>query len=277
MSVEAKVNPVVRALARVGCCSVATVYVLIGVWAMLALLQVAKPAADEERILQRMLELPFGRVFIAAVALGNVGYILWLLFEAVFDPYRFGKTWKGLVERAGTALSAVSYVAIVWSALKVLLGTGGEGEEQRRQLTSRVLEWPGGQWLIGLAGLVVAIAAVYQIKYVYDGEHRRRVDVGRNASGLGRRSIDVLGWAGYGARCVILLVLGGFLLRAAVTSNARAVGDTDSAFDFLGLGGGRLGDTVFSVVALGTVGYGVLMYITGLRFCFHAETQARGP
>jgi hypothetical protein len=267
VSVRAKITPAAHVLARAGCFSIGTVYVLIGVWAMLALLRVADPAADEERILQRMTEFPGGSLFIAAVAAGTVGYILWLVFEAVFDPYDFGNTLKGVAERIGIGLSTVAYGVIVSSAVKVLMGSGGDGEEKQQALVATVLRWPAGQWLVGAVGVVVAVAGAYQIKYVYDGDHERRLLMdGRG--GLARSVVNVLGWTGYCARCAILLVLGWFLLRAAWSFNPREVGDTDSAFDFLGLSGGPLGNALFAAVALGTIAYGVVMYINGVKFNF---------
>src|SRR4029078_5988234 len=92
-------TPAAHGLARVGGVSIGTVYLLIGVWAMLALLRIANPAADEQRIFQLVPQFPFGGALIAAVAVGTTGYILWLIFEAVFDPYRFGKTLKRVAER----------------------------------------------------------------------------------------------------------------------------------------------------------------------------------
>jgi len=61
-------------------------------------------------------------------------------------------------------------------------------------------------------------------------------------------------------------VLGWFLLHAAWAHDANDVGDTDSAFNFLGLSGDALGHALFSVVALGTICYGLLMYVNALRF-----------
>lgn len=254
-------------LARLGCFSIGTVYVLIGVWAMLAFWRVAGPAADEQRILQRLLDVPFGKVAVAAVAVGTAGYAAWLLFEAVFDPYRFGNTTKGVAERIGSALSALAYGAVVWVAVRVLLGDGGHGQEQRQMLAASVLRWPGGRWLVGAAGVVLAAAGLYQLKYVHDGEHKRRLQLQARGR-LARWTIDLLAWAGYGARFAILLVLGSFLVRAAWSFDPRAVGDTDSAFAFLGRGGGALTDVVFSAVAFGTIAYGLFMYVTGLYFDF---------
>jgi len=263
--VKRKLLPAARVLARIGCCSIGTIYVLIGVWAMLALLRVADPAADEQRILQRMSELPLGAALIVGLALGTLAYILWLTFEAVFDPFEFGSGLKGVGERIGIALSALAYGKIAWSAVKVLVGTGAHGEQQRQRVAGQVLDWPAGRWLVGAAGLAVAIVGLFQIKYVIDGEHRRRMALPRSHR-FAHRLVDVLGWAGYGARCAILLVLGWFLLHAAWAFDARDVGDTDSAFDFLGLSGSALGNAVFTVVALGTICYGLFLYVNALWF-----------
>jgi hypothetical protein len=257
-------------LARVGCVAIGTVYVLIGVWAMLALLRVANPAADEQRILYRILQFPLGGVLISAVAAGTTGYILWLIFEAVFDPYGLGKTLKGVAERIGIAMSTTAYGVVVVAAAKVLFAGEASGEREKRRFVATVLHWPGGPWLIGAAGVVIAVAGLYQLKYVYEGEHERRLLMDRHGK-VARAVVNVLGWAGYGARCAILLVVGGFLVRAAASFDARKVGDTDSAFDVLGLGGGSVGNALFSAVAIGTIAYGIVMYINAVSFDFGEE------
>ncbi len=237
---------------------------------MLALLRLADPAADEQRILHRILQLPMGGVFIGAVAAGTCGYILWLIFEAIFDPYQFGKTFKGVLERIGIAFSTIAYGTIVAAAARVLWGDGASNERRQQRLVDTVLHWPAGRWLVGAAGVVVAVTGLYQLKYVYDGDHERRLEMDRHGKAA-RLVVNILGWAGYGARCAILLVVAGFLVHAAYAFNPRAVGDTDSAFDVLGLGGGMAGDVLFSAVALGTVAYGVVMYINAVYFEFGEE------
>ena len=275
MSLEKQLTPIARVLARVGCFAIGAVYVLIGTWAMLALLRVAHPAADEERILQRMLAFPLGSPFIAAVVLGTSGYMLWLIFEAIFDPYELGNTPTALIARTGTGLSALAYALIVSSGVKVLLGSGGRGEQKQQWLVAKILDWPAGEWLIGAAGLLVAFAGLYQIKFVSDGDHERRVEMSERTP-LVRTIVHFLAWTGYFARCAILLVLGWFLLDSAWSSDPQAVGDTDTAFDFLGLGGGSFGDAVFTAVAVGTINYGIFMCINGIYFkVSHDRSKAR--
>ncbi len=246
---------------------IGTVYVLIGVWAMLALLRVADPAADEQRVLHTVSKVPLGGVFIGALALGTSGYILWLFFEAVFDPYRFGNTLKGVLERIGIAFSSVAYGSIVGAAVRVLTGDGASGQRREQHLVATVLDWPAGRWLIGVTGLVIAVTGLYQLKYVYDRDHERRLDMDRHGK-RARLVVNALGWAGYGARCAILLVIAGFLVTAAYRFDPKRVGDTDAAFNVLGLSGGTLGDLLFSAVALGTIAYGVVMYVNAVSFDF---------
>jgi hypothetical protein len=260
-----KIGSLASVLGRLGCFSIGTVYVLIGVWAMLALLRLASPAADEQRILHRMQAFPLGSVLIAAVALGALAYVLWLLFEAVFDPFHLGGSLRGLAERAGIVLSALAYGVIIFGAGKVLLGGGGHGEQEQQRLVATALSWPAGQWLVGAAGVGVASAGLYQVKYVYDGEHKRRLTIDGRGH-VAQTLIAVTAWAGHLARSAILSVLGWFLLQAAWSFEPGAVKDTDSAFDFLGLGGGTLGDAAFAAVALGTISYGLFMYINGVFF-----------
>ncbi len=85
------------------------------------------------------------------------------------------------------------------------------------------------------------------------------------------RSGGRLSAAGYSARGVILCVLAWFLLDGAIRSDPKAVGDTDTAFDFIG--GGIVGDSAFAVVALGTIAYGIFMYVNAWHYKFDSAPE----
>jgi len=167
-------------------------------------------------------------------------------------------------------MSTIAYGAIVVAAAKVLFAGQASSEREKQRFVATVLHWPGGPWLIGAAGVVIAVAGLYQLKYVYDGDHERRLLMDRHGK-VARTLVNILGWAGYGARCAILLVVGGFLVHAGVSFDPHKVGDTDSAFNVLGLGGGAAGNALFSAVALGTIAYGIVMYINAVYFDFGEE------
>lgn len=267
-----------RPLARFGCASIGTVYVLVGVLALLALSGRLPGQADEDRMLQVVRDLPGGALLILGIAAGLFGYIVWRVIEAIADPYEFGSHLKGYAIRTGIALSAVAYGVVAVSAARFALGNGPNGDEdaseERQQLiVAQVLDWPGGAWLVGLAGALVAITAVLQFVLIARRSYTMEIDLEPRAAAT-RHSIHALAWYGYAARGVILAVLGYFLIEAAYRHDPEQVGDTDTAFDTIG--GGAIGDLAFLLVALGTVAYGVFMYASALFYQFQtAGDRAR--
>jgi len=258
-----RAGPFLRFCARAGCVSIGAVYALIGIWAQLALLRLARPAADEERILQRLREFPAGTAMVVAICLGVFGYMAWRLYEAARDPYGLDTGPAGLFDRATTVLGAFTYGFIAVSALKVLAGHGGHGEQGQRDLVARVFQWPGGRWLVGAIGVAIVLVGCYQFIYAAGGNHRIRIRMDRLAP-LVRHLVDALAWAGFAARGVILWVLGGCLARAAWASDPSKVRDTDSAFDFLG----SLNHKAFAAVAIGTIAYGAYLWINAACYRF---------
>ena len=75
-----------RPLARVGCLSIGTVYVLVGTLALLALSGVLIEAADEDRLFDLLRGLPGGTLLIWLIVFGLSGYVIWRVAEALADP-----------------------------------------------------------------------------------------------------------------------------------------------------------------------------------------------
>jgi hypothetical protein len=53
-----------------------------------------------------------------------VSYIIWRIYEAITDPYEYGKQVIGIVKRTGIALSTIADALIAFTAIQVLLGRG---------------------------------------------------------------------------------------------------------------------------------------------------------
>ena len=263
-----------RPLARLGCVSIGTVYVLVGSLALLALSGRLIEAADEERVVQLLMSLPGGPVVIWTIVAGATAYVAWRVVESIADPYGFGADWKGLARRAGLASSAVGYGLIAVTTARIAIGssTGARdsAEEQQQIAIARVLDWPGGELIVGAAGVLLAIIGLSQFVLVARRAYATEIHIEPQTE-LGERVTHVLAWYGYSARGVILCVLAWFLLDGAVSSDATAVGDTDTAFDFIG--GGAVGDTAFAIVALGTVAYGIFMYVNAWHYKFDSTPE----
>jgi hypothetical protein len=268
-----------RPLARIGCVSIGTVYVLVGSLALLALSGRLIEAADEERVVQLLMGIRGGPIVIWTIVLGAAAYVLWRVIEAISDPYGYGAGWKGLARRAGQASSAIGYGLIAFTTARIALGTANgardAAEEQQQLIVAQVLAWPAGQLIVGLAGAVLAIVGIGQFVLMARRTYATEIQI-EPQSEFGERLTHALAWYGYSARGVILCVLAWFLLKGAISNNPRAVGDTDTAFDFIG--GGTIGDSAFAIVALGTIAYGIFMYMNAWHYRFDsAPEQVDGP
>lgn len=274
MSVLDRLRRETRPIARWGCVAIGTVYVLVGALALVALSGRFTGHADEDRMIHVVMGWPGGGILIWTIILGLAGYVLWRIVEVFVDPYEFGSDSWGLATRAGVGLSGTAYGVLAWSAARIALEPRGNSEssEQRQQLlVAQVLEWPGGPWWVAGTGLLLIVFAVMQFWLAARRAYTLEINMDDRSPGV-RRVIHGLAWAGYSARGVILAVLGYFLLKGAWNRDPGQVGDTDTAFDFIG--GGFVGDTAFFVVAVATVCYGVFMYLCAAFYRFR-KTPAR--
>jgi hypothetical protein len=265
-----KYKPYAEKLAVYGCYSIAVVYIMVGTMAILSYLGILVAKADEERIVGVILDLPLGWLLLVLIVAGMAGYVLWRIFESVTDPYNFGSDFGGIAKRTGIALSAGGYVLIGFAAIRILLsGEGGNGEEDQQMMVAQVLNWPGGAWLIGFIGAITGFAGLIQFKYVAGGEYKKRLKFHAMSNAM-ESAIHIFAWAGYIARGIILSVIGYFFISAAIKSDPEEVGDTDSAFDFLG-DFGTIGHVAFFAVAIGTISYGLYMILNGYFYSFKED------
>ena len=278
MHLLSRLSRAARPLARLGCVAIGTVYVLIGVLALLALAGIFIEAADEDRLIHVLRNLPGGTVVVWAIIAGAAGYVVWRGIEAWTDPYEFGTNPHGLLVRTGIALSAVGYAVLAYSAARiaaapVVRGRGEVAEAQRQQTIANVLTWPAGDWIVGATGVVLLVMGVGQAVLLLRRSYTIEINLEDRTPAV-RRAIHALAWYGYAARGVIIALLGYFLLRGGLSEDASRVGDTDTAFDTIG--GGLIGDSAFFVVAVGTVAYGVFMYACALFYRFGRHDSAKG-
>jgi hypothetical protein len=259
-------STVVKYLPIYGCISTGLSYIGVGTIAMLSFLKVRDGGADESSMLAILNEVIIGKILLWIIMVGTVCYIAWRIFEAVTDPYGYGKNFGGLGKRCGIALSTFADLLIVYAAIKVLLGIGGiqqSGEPQdERQFVSKVLTESWGTLAVTAMGGVVLIAAVVQLLYGVTRGYRERLDID-HYSKAGKTIIHFLAWVGYSSRGIIVGITGFFLLKAAFSREAKYVVNTDKAFDFIG---DEVGHLYFILVAVGTVGYGIFMIIHGIAY-----------
>ncbi|MDB5208750.1 MAG: hypothetical protein JWR72_3825 [Flavisolibacter sp.] len=263
-----RTTPFIEQMARAGCIATGIVYATIGIIALLSLLQLKHGGADESSILKFFEGVPGGKIVIGIILLGMVAYILWRFYEAIEDPYQYGRKFKGMAARIITAFSAVSDAMIAWPAIEVLTGASTamkDGEPvAQRQMYGELLQTAGGKWVVMLIGIITSITAIVQFVYVFKEAYEERIDM-KQMKPVKKNIIHTTGYAGHFARGIILGIMGFFTLKAAFTLNAHYVVNTDKAFDFIG---DEISHLLFAAVAFGTICYGLFMFAMGYYYDF---------
>jgi hypothetical protein len=259
-------HTLIRYLPLYGCIATGIIYGAIGVIAMLSFLKIRHGGADESSILAILDDYLIGKIFIWIILLGTVAYIAWRFYETITDPYGYGKEVKGIAKRTGVALSTVADLLIVYAAVRVLLGNynyQADGQPiAERDMVSHLLQWKQGKWLVMSIGVIYAATAVVQLLYGITRGYKERVDIDHFPPAV-RHTVHVLAWLGYGARGLILDIIGFFFIKAAWWEEPRYIVNTDKAFDFIG---DRIGHVYFVIVAIGTICYGLFMVAQGFSY-----------
>ncbi|WP_329312534.1 MULTISPECIES: DUF1206 domain-containing protein [unclassified Streptomyces] len=243
--------------ARCGLLARGVLYVLIGMLALrVASGDPAAKEADRQGALQELVEKPFGSVLVWAVGIGLVCMMLWRSSEAVFGAA--GADGDEPVKRLASAGRTVFYAVVAFSVLSFAAGGGGRsGDEQSRDVTARALDLPAGQWLVGAAGLGIALAGVVIAVQAARRSFRRHLAMG-GVPAWGRRAVGFLGVSGGLARGAVFAAAGGFVAYAAVRydpEQAKGVDDTLRSFAAT-----AAGPWLLVAVAVGLMLFGVFSW-----------------
>jgi hypothetical protein len=249
-----------------GSISTGLIYVTVGVIALLSFFKVREGGADESSMLALISDYIVGKIFIWIILAGTLCYVIWRFYEAVTDPYGYGSRVSGIAKRIGICLSTIADIMIAYTAVRVLLGTGnimlnGQPREEQ-QAVDGLLREPWGNETTIVIGLLIMVAAATQLLYGVTKEYSERIDIDHLRSGI-KIFTHIMAWAGYVARGIIVGIIGFFLVKSGIIQDASVVVNTDKAFDFIG---DHVGHFYFIAVALGTICYGIFMFILGLCY-----------
>ncbi|MFJ9594523.1 DUF1206 domain-containing protein [Streptomyces virginiae] len=237
---------------RSGLVAHGVLYALIGVLAVRVAFGGGEKEADRQGALQELADKPLGSVLIWAVGIGLVCMALWRLSEAVFGAA--GPKGDKPTKRLAAAARCVFYVVVAFSVFAFATGGGGSsGDEQSRDMTSKALGLPAGQWLVGAVGLGIAVAGVVIAVKAARRDFRKHLAMGGSSQGS-RKAVDFLGVTGGLARGAVFAAAGGFVLYAAVRydpGQAKGLDDTLRSFSLT-----PAGPWLLVAVAVGLTLYG---------------------
>ena len=246
-------------MARAGYIARGIVYTIVGSFAVVAALSSGGRMLGTKGALQSILLQPFGASMLLVVALGLLCFAAWRIAQAALDVDHLGTDWKPTARRIGFGVGAAANLALALSALALVFGMtsgSGDGEHSAKDWTAYLLAAPFGQWVVGALGLVIVGAGIGVGVKGWKGTFAERLALDHNT----RRWVIPLGRLGFMARALVFMIIGGFLVLAALHANAR---------DAKGLAGALraleeqpYGWVLFALTALGLFAFGAFQFVT---------------
>jgi hypothetical protein len=223
----------------------------------------ARPASGGGA-LEALAEHPGGRVALALLAFGFLGYALLGLVQAGFrhqDVENPAERWAKRLFFAGLALLYAAF--FIYTASLLLRPRSGQqsasgSRAQETELTAQVLSWPYGQLLVGGVGVVLLIAGVGFGYQAVSTNFQDRLKRDRMGPGIWRTA-TVLGAVGSWARAMALVLVGVFIISAAVTYDPDKARGLDASLRTLA--DQPYGPWLLGAVALGLVCYGAYVLL----------------
>ena len=236
-------------LARAGLATRGVIYAVIGLLAIKLALGDGGKTANQNGALHTIAKQPFGKVLLILMAVGLAGYAIWRLVRAAIGhgPEASDDT----KERIDGVFSGIGYAALCVTAVSILIGSGG-GSGSPDKATGGVLDWPAGQVLVVIAGLIVIGVGLEQ---GYKGIKRKFLEKSKTEA-MGEsveRAFTGLGVLGHLARMVVFVLIGYFFIRAAIDYDPHKAVSLDGALATLGQA--SYGPILLGVVAAGLIAF----------------------
>jgi hypothetical protein len=237
-------------LARAGIATRGVIYAVIGVLAIKLALGSGGETTNQQGALAEIAKQPFGKALLILMAIGLAGYAIWRLVRAAIGhgPEASDDT----KERIDGVVSGIGYISLFITAVSILIGSGGGGSGGPDKATGGVLGWPGGQILVGIAGVIIIGVGLEQ---GYKGLTEKFLDKSKTErmSENAKRSFSALGIFGHLARMVVFALIGYFLVRAAIDYDPDKAIGLDGAL--AALRDASYGPILLGLVAAGLIGF----------------------
>jgi hypothetical protein len=244
----------VRIGARIGLVAYGITHLLIAWLALQVAFGAGGGRTDQTGAFQTIADEPFGRVLLWVLVVGFVAVALWRLGQAVFGFSYVEDTKDQVKRRVESGARAAVFAALAVLAASTALGdASGNGG---REAAAGVLGWPGGRFLVGLAGLAVLAIGAVKVKHGWEKKFTEDMDLpsDRHAREVAVRT----GQVGSVAKGIAIGLIGVLVIVAAVQFDPGKANGLDPALKMLA--GEPFGMVMLGAVALGLAAYGV--------FCF---------
>ncbi|OJU10700.1 MAG: hypothetical protein BGN86_00905 [Caulobacterales bacterium 68-7] len=251
-------------VSRIGFLARGVVYVSVGALALLAAFDLTPHAGGAVSAMASWGRWPAGVALIWLTATGLVGFATWRFLQAVFDADGHGHALRGLVVRAGQAVSGAAHAILAWSLFGLLDGLEDLNEagdqDAAQSVAAAVLAWPHGDMLlIGSGGAILVFAVGSVCQGLFQAFAKRL-----GCSPVACRWAVSLARLGYVGRGLALAPMGVFLAEAGF--DARAASARDFAGALQVVEDQPFGTLVLGLAAVGLIAFGLFaVFEAGFR------------
>lgn len=247
-------------MARAGYASKGVVYLLVGILALLAGLNLGGSIVGPKEALQTLEPKTFGKAMLAIVAAGLCCYSLWRFIQSIFDADGKGKKPKGLIVRGGFLISGIVHGGLAFAVIKMVIGSSktSGGELTETGLTARIMSQSFGVWLVALVGVVIGGVAVFHLYKGFTGSFKKRL----NFSHVSRKTRDLLCRTcqfGLISRGLAFMITAWFFIRSAWHYSPVEAGGLSEGLGFVA--SQSYGPWLLAAMGLGLAAYGVYAFV----------------
>ncbi len=196
----------------------------------------------------------WGGVLLLLIFLGMCAYAIWRVVDAIWDLEDYGKDGEGGIARTGLIVSGIVHLGIGIVAFSLLFGNGSGGGSSIPKYVGAVMQWPGGRWIIGLAGLIIIGSGGFYIYKGWTEKYREHL----------RGNRFTLRWnpalkAGVIAQGVVVGIVGLLFTYAAIRANPQEAGGVGEAFSWLSQQ--AYGQVLVAIVCVGLLGFALFCFV----------------
>jgi hypothetical protein len=260
---EAANSDTLEHLARVGLIAYGLVHLLVA-WLALQLAWAGGggESADQSGAMATLAESPIGKPLLWVLAVGLIALAAWQAAEVV----RWRSGWsasgkartKALRKSGNSLVKAVIYGTVAVLAIRFATGDRKSSSQSQQETTAGVFGWPGGQFLVGIAGLVLIGVGAWHVRKALNKHFLKQIDTtGCSSSAI--NLVTRLGQIGFPGKGIALAGVGGLLVWAAVTFDpSKAKGLDGAVHGALELPFGRI---LLTLVAVGVAAFGAFCLV----------------
>lgn len=251
-----------RRLARVGLVARGALYCLVGVLALgVALGGANSQQASQTGALRTVAREPYGTAIVALVGVGLLAYAAWRFSQFFTEKNAEDSDVKNAVMRISYLVRTVIYVGLAYVAFTITFGSGGGGGGNSEQaLTAMIMrDVPGGVVVVALVGVIIVGVGCYQA-YKTFGDNDFMDELRQHEmSPTARRWTKRIGAAGHIARAIVYVIIGVFIVVAALQFDPQEARGLDGALQTLAQQ--PYGPWLLTAVAFGLLLFGVFTLI----------------